>query len=1814
MTTIKADPYIFHLTPDDKFIDLAYRDFEALLPGVHRVFVIDQIAKIRHIRQTPVQHCTLEQARLAVIDPACTSVIFHALPRYFLPVLEAVPFGKPVIWIGWGYDIYDLLLDDTSQSRLLAETRQALARAHGALDDQYVAPASQALSEATCLLLGKIHHFVCLETEYEKIRNRHPWFKSKHLIWSYGCPETDYGVLGQQAPGPNLLVGNSASPENNHLEVFKYIHERVDWQGRQIVVPLSYGDMAYRQQVLEGGRSYFGEAFQPLMDFMSRDDYAAKLQSCGYVFMNHARQQAVGSVAMMMLQGARLFLNDRSLFYKWLDTQGALVEPIDSESGSLALQPLSAEERLHNRGIALSRWGHFAHLEQTVKLLGLAWPRQPPITFSEPTVTFSVVMPVYNRERYVREAIESVLAQSDPDFELLVVDDGSTDSSLAIIRSIDDPRLRLICTDHGGGAAARNYGIEAARGEFIIWVDSDDRQAYGALTALREASQAFPDADVLYGDLEVFDDIQPSKLWRTQYPDFYGQSLLPILIRGNCLPNPGTAVRRALYAQYGGYDTAFVRCHDFQMWTRLADSARFKKVEAVLCQWRQHGESLSSAKTRAFEAKVARDMFDRYPVERIYPDLPGGDEGRALGLVRLSETLEELGEFAAALRTAHEAQVYGANVTGRIQVLEDTVGTDYEPTFSVIVTTFNRPDLLEDALASLEHQTFRDFEIILVNDRGMPVEALLAPLSVPVSYLRKGRNQGLSAARNSALRLARGRYVTYLDDDDLYRPHHLAQLAHALRLTPDAVVYTGVEYVIERLEDGKRHEIERLQPYRHERFDSQRLFVQNYIPVNTFAHPRVVLASIGGFDESLTAFEDWDLLLHLAKRLPFYHVPEVSAEVHMRQSGTTDHMLGREQKNFGTLYQRLYQRHGSLGDPQVAAEQDAMLARLGISRSGSNSIDLWMETRRPTRIQEELIAAHLAVRHANLCMGIVILDQDGDVEAVGLTLESLRLESQVGPQIRVMVLTQAAMLQDALADRPRVEVRTGWGSAWVPAYNQAIRDMDSDWCLLVKAGETFTHSGLLLCALELLEAPDCRAIYADGLQRGGSGALELILKPDFNLDLFLSFPRGLARHWLLRRDLLLAADGFTEAAADAAELDFLLRLVEEGGLAGLGHVSEPLLISDALKVVPRIEERAAILRHLRARGYDHAEVLDSLPGCYRLHYNRGEKPRVSVLIPVQDRLAAAQRCVMSVLEQTQYEDYEVLLLDNAGTQPAVRQWLLGIDELASARIRVLRSKEPLEPAALLNAGAGEATGSYLVILDPLSAVFRKDWLEALLNHALRPEVAVVGAKTVDADGRITHAGVILGLQGVAGRAFVGEPQDSPGYMNRLQVDQNYSAVSGGCFMIRAQSFQEIGGFTEDPLMREGADVDLCLRLGEAGYLIVWTPHAVLLHGADPVKQTVEFQDHFYARWLPRIARDSAYNVNLSLVRAPGGFTLTDTQLSWKPLVWRPVPVVMAHYADTFGCGHYRLIQPFHAQREAGLIEGVMTQHLMHVADLERYAPDVVVLQRQIGDERLEAMRRMKLFSRAFTVYELDDYLPNLPLKSIHREDIPRDILRSLRRALSYTDRFVVSTEPLAEAFAELHPDIRVAPNRLNLEWWANLPASQRRTSAKPRVGWAGGSGHTGDLELLHDVVRDLANEVDWVFLGMCPPSLRPYVKEFHAGVEIGHYPALLASLNLDLALAPLEYNQFNECKSNLRLLEYGICGFPVVCSDLRCYAGDLPVTRVKNRYRDWIDAIRMHLNDLDECARQGDLLRERIRKDWMLEGDNLQEWYRAWQP
>ncbi len=235
----------------------------------------------------------------------------------------------------------------------------------------------------------------------------------------------------------------------------------------------------------------------------------------------------------------------------------------------------------------------------------------------------------------------------------------------------------------------------------------------------------------------------------------------------------------------------------------------------------------------------------------------------------------------------------------------------------------------------------------------------------------------------------------------------------------------------------------------------------------------------------------------------------------------------------------------------------------------------------------------------------------------------------------------------------------------------------------------------------------------------------------------------------------------------------------------------------------------------------------------------------------------------------------------------------------------------------------------------------------------------------------------------------------------------------------------------------------------------------------------------------------------------------------------------------------------------------------------------------------------------------------LPPSNPFAKTIYKDIRKRLRRCLDLADGVVVTTEPLAEALRSMSGDVRVVPNYLPRSIWGGLK-SARRQGARPRVGWAGAQQHGGDLALISDVVRQTAGEVDWIFFGMCPESIRPYVKEFYRGVPFSEYPVQLANLNLDLAVAPLERNRFNEAKSNLRILEYGFMGWPVIASDIHPYR-DGPVCRVPNNAQAWVKAIRERVHDLDAAAREGDTLKAWVEGRWMLE-DHLSGWFDALNP
>ncbi|WP_225540016.1 glycosyltransferase [Xanthomonas sp. XNM01] len=1452
-------------------------------------------------------------------------------------------------------------------------------------------------------------------------------------------------------------------------------------------------------------------------------------------------------------------------------------------------------------------------------------------------VDVTVAVMSYNNAAHIGETVRSVLAQQGVSLELIVRDDCSTDASLEVLAAFaGDPRFTLERNVVNRGMYANyNRCVDSGSGRYVVVLGSDDIMYPGHLASLVACMDAHPQAALGYTQCNWIDG-DGALIRYADHPghrkaSYCGQrnEVADLLAFDDYVTPSAMILRRDALDRVRLPDGRIhddMPAGDWDLTVRVAEVAPdFVFLRQPSLGYRVHGSQIS---TGFYASNAPLDNHLRI-LEGVFrrgnQHLLRGREQDVAALLRgrlaqyPAERDTPLGQRAVQMLARLDALKHVP--TGDMTVTTAATPGD-GPLFSIILTTYNRPALLADALASVGAQTLRDFEVVLINDAGSPVEALLAGCDFPVHYIRQPTTQGPSAARNAGLRLATGRFVAYLDDDDIFLPDHLEVLAEALEARPDTFVYTEAEYVAESLIDGQRIEQGRSVPFRHERYDRDRLFARNYIPVNTWAHPRSMLREVGAFDTSLAAFEDWDLLLRLAARFPFFHVARTTVEVHTRVAGAgDDHLSGRERKNFPELYRTLYARHPGTGSARLLQARSETARSMGFGNLADEAqprvtLDAWLERRVPSPAQGALISAHFSATPPPT-IAVIVLDADGDRTGLERTFDSLVQDSALQPHLQVFAVTALAEAEPAHAATPR---HVAIGVEGVPGtINGLLAAGDFDWFVLVQAGDRFTASGLGIVAQELIGAPGMRAIYADEIMTDGKGQLSAMLRPGFNLDLLLSMPSSMARHWLYRRDVVVEAGGFDPAFAESPEYELLLRLIDTGGLDGLGHVDEPLLLAAAPESRTLQVEIDALQRHLRNRGYEQAQVGTTLPGCYRIDYGHPATPGVSILVPTRNQLAPLRRCLETLLEKTAYRNYEVLIIDNGSTDEDARTWLAGIEAMDSPQMRVLRHGGPHNQAAMLNFGAAQARGDYLLLLDPNTAVVKDDWLDAMLNHAQRPEVGIVGAKLLHNDGRVQHAGLVLGLRDVAATPFIGLKHDDPGYMFRLQVDQDYSAVSSACLMIRREVFDSVGtGLDEAAFPLAFGGVDLCLKVRSAGYLVVWTPHAVLMHDvvldrphADQVQLEQE-RDAMLERWLPLLARDPAYNQSLTLFGV--GYQVdTRNAINWRPLRWRPRPVALTLAADKFGCGHYRIIEPTRAMNEAGLADAHCTDRYQTPVDIERLSPDVIVLQRQMFKDRLEPVKRLGRFSRAFKVAELDDYLPNIPLKSAHKGVMPKDILRTMRESLKLVDRFVVSTAPLAEAFAGMHDDIRVVENHLPPRWWSQIRGG-RRDGPRPRVGWGGGAGHRGDLELIADVVKALADEVDWVFFGMCPDNIRPYVREFHEGVSIEEYPARLAGLDLDLALAPLEDNLFNRCKSNLRLLEYGACGYPVVCSDIEPYQGSLPVTRVKPRFRDWVDAIRMHTQDLDAAARAGEALREVVQRDWMLDERHAAFWLSQWLP
>lgn len=455
--------------------------------------------------------------------------------------------------------------------------------------------------------------------------------------------------------------------------------------------------------------------------------------------------------------------------------------------------------------------------------------------------------------------------------------------------------------------------------------------------------------------------------------------------------------------------------------------------------------------------------------------------------------------------------------------------------------------------------------------------------------------------------------------------------------------------------------------------------------------------------------------------------------------------------------------------------------------------------------------------------------------------------------------------------------------------NAALAMAEGDFILLADHDDLLTPDALYHFARVIRENPQADVIYSDEdkTDQNGRKFYEPHFKPDFNEDLLRSM-NYICHLFGVRRSLLEKTGLFSSDYDGAQDYDFIFRCTE--GARQICHVPRILYHWRCHRAStaenPESKRYAfeagkrAIEAHYERLGIQAVVRHGARPGMYVTEYQRPYDPLVSVIIPNKDHTRDLDRTLRSVLACTEYPKLEWIIVENNSTEPETFAYYEKL-QAEFPNVRVITWEREFNYAAINNFGAGFARGEYLWLLNNDLEMITRDCVDGLLNPCMRPEIGITGARLYYGDETIQHAGVIVGLGGVAGHAFVGQPRLDPGYMARDWCTQQLSAVTAACLMIRRSVFEEVGGFSEE-LAVAFNDVDLCLKVRQAGYGVLYNAQVEAYHYEsktrgleDTPEKVARFNgemDLFKEKWEKELrAGDPFYNVNLTLAR--NDFTL-----------------------------------------------------------------------------------------------------------------------------------------------------------------------------------------------------------------------------------------------------------------------------------------------------------------------------------------------------
>jgi GT2 family glycosyltransferase len=443
------------------------------------------------------------------------------------------------------------------------------------------------------------------------------------------------------------------------------------------------------------------------------------------------------------------------------------------------------------------------------------------------------------------------------------------------------------------------------------------------------------------------------------------------------------------------------------------------------------------------------------------------------------------------------------------------------------------------------------------------------------------------------------------------------------------------------------------------------------------------------------------------------------------------------------------------------------------------------------------------------------------------------------------------------------------------ASNSAREVACGEWVGFLDHDDMLEPDALFQHVKLLQEHPDADLIYSDEDKLTEHGLDAPIMKPDWSPDFFTAC-NYICHFTIVRCELLRAVGGFRPEFDGAQDYDLFFRITER--TSHIYHVPRVLYhwrrsdasTADNIRRKPQSLEtgRLAVEAHFKRTGQRAHVAVDWRNHGYWVKRDIPDPQKISIIIPVRDRVDLLRRCIDSLTMRTSYEPYEIVVVDNDSTSDEAREYFTNFQH------RLLRYSGPFNFSAINNFAVQQTDSPWLLFLNNDTEIIEPGWLTAMAEHVQRAEVGAVGGRLLFSDDTVQHAGIVVGVGGIAEHAFRGFPAEAPGVCRQLQVMRNYSAVTGACLMTRRDVFDEVGGFDEEQLPVTFNDVDLCLKMRRAGYLIVYTPYAKLYHhegasrrrSVEPMETQVMQQ-----RWGDVLADDPYYNRNLSRDRADFSF-------------------------------------------------------------------------------------------------------------------------------------------------------------------------------------------------------------------------------------------------------------------------------------------------------------------------------------------------------